>query len=125
MWALPVMTALAPSERYYQARGRQPKTLTERASADDSSTAAVAAPAPLVIVGDSSYAALELLAACQALSEPVTVITRLRLDAALYEPAPPYAGMGRPRKKGQRLPTPQQYLDCAGNRLDDRRCEVV
>jgi hypothetical protein len=27
------------------------------------------------------------------------------LDAALYEPAPPYAGSGRPRKKGGRLPT--------------------
>ena len=64
-----------------------------------------------MIVGDNSYAALDLLAACQALSEPVTFVTRLRLDAALYEPAPPYAGMGRPRKKGARLPTPQAYLD--------------
>jgi hypothetical protein len=33
------------------------------------------------------------------------------LDAALYDPAPPYAGKGRPRKKGKRLPTPQHYLD--------------
>lgn len=33
------------------------------------------------------------------------------MDAALYEPAPPYAGKGRPRKKGKRLPTPQHYLD--------------
>jgi len=41
----------------------------------------------------------------------VTVITRLRLDAALYEPAPPYSGTGRPRKKGKRLPTPQQVID--------------
>jgi hypothetical protein len=54
---------------------------------------------------------LDLLAACQALADPVTFVTRLRLDAALYEPAPPYAGMGRPRKKGARLPTPQEYLD--------------
>ena len=36
-------------------------------------------------------------------------ITRLRLDAALYEPA--YVGRGRPRKKSQRLPTPQQLID--------------
>jgi hypothetical protein len=33
------------------------------------------------------------------------------LDAALYEPAPPYRGLGRPRKKGKRLPTPQQFLE--------------
>src|SRR5690349_18798755 len=29
IWALPFLTALAPSERYYQERGRQPKTLTD------------------------------------------------------------------------------------------------
>src|SRR5215210_8970447 len=35
----------------------------------------------------------------------ITFITRLRLDAALYEPVPPrYPGqMGRPRLKGERL----------------------
>jgi hypothetical protein len=31
VWALPVLTVLAPSERFYQQRGRQPKTLLERA----------------------------------------------------------------------------------------------
>jgi hypothetical protein len=36
----------------------------------------------------------------------VTFITRLRLDAALYDPAPPRTAgqMGRPRLKGERLP---------------------
>ena len=36
---------------------------------------------------------------------PITFITRLRLDAALYEPAPPRkpGQMGRPRLKGERL----------------------
>jgi hypothetical protein len=40
------------------------------------------------------------------LSKPVTFITRLRLDAALYEPAPPRrpGQRGRPRIKGERLP---------------------
>jgi hypothetical protein len=57
----------------------------------------------LVVVGDNAYAALDFLSAAQQLG--VTVIARLRLDAALYEPAPPYAGRGRPRKKGKRLPT--------------------
>jgi hypothetical protein len=40
------------------------------------------------------------------LSAPVTFITRLRLDAALYEPAPPRkpGQIGRPRLKGERLP---------------------
>jgi hypothetical protein len=111
VWALPFMTVLAPSERYYETHGRKPKTLTERAQQMLFQLRRWLPHRPLVIVGDNSYAALDLLAACQALPEPVTFITRLRLDAALYEPAPPYAGMGRPRKKGKRLPTPQQVLE--------------
>jgi hypothetical protein len=66
----------------------------------------------LVVVADYSYAALEFLYACQTMVNPVTIITRLRLDAALYEPAPPRSGKaGRPRKKGKRLPTLQAVLD--------------
>jgi hypothetical protein len=61
----------------------------------------------LVAVADSTYAALDLLAACTQLANPVVVITRLRLDAALYDPAParPPGTVGRPRKKGARQPT--------------------
>jgi hypothetical protein len=111
IWALPVMTAIAPSERYYEARGRKPKTLTERAQQMIKQLRRWVPKRALVIVGDNSYAALDLLAACQTLAEPVTMVTRLRMDAALYDPAPPYPGMGRPPRKGARLPTPQAYLD--------------
>ncbi len=63
----------------------------------------------VVAVGDSSYAAIDLLSALQG---QVSMIVPLRLNAALYEPAPPRrAGQrGRPRKKGKRLPTLQTYL---------------
>ena len=49
---------------------------------------------------------LKLLDRCRKLSDPITFITRLRLDAALYEPAPPRrpGQIGRPRLKGERLP---------------------
>jgi len=58
----------------------------------------------VVVTADSSFAALELLEAVRA---PVAVVTRLRLDAALYEPAPARKAQqtGRPRKNGRRLPT--------------------
>ncbi len=61
----------------------------------------------LTVVADSGYAALELLAWRQRLPAPVTLVTRLRLDAALYEPAPVrvVAQRGRPRRKGRRPPT--------------------
>jgi hypothetical protein len=43
---------------------------------------------------------------CRKLSDPITFVTRLRLDAALYERAPPRrpGQIGRPRLKGERLP---------------------
>lgn len=103
VWALPVMTVLAPSERYYQQRERVAKTLLERSLQMLKALRRWLPERELVVVGDNANAALDFLAAAQQLG--VTVIARLRLDAALYEPAPPYAGRGRPRKKGQRLPT--------------------
>ena len=107
VWALPFLTALAPSERYDQERGRRHKTLAEWARQLLLLVRRWWPDRPIVAVADSSYAALELLAACRAWPRPVTVITRLRLDAALYEPAPPRSPrqVGRPRLKGKRLPT--------------------
>jgi hypothetical protein len=60
-----------------------------------------------VAVADRAYASLKLLERCRRLRNPITFITRLRLDAALYEPAPPRRPgqrLGRPRLKGERLP---------------------
>ena len=64
----------------------------------------------LVLVADSSFAALELLASL--VQQGVTCVTRVRLDAALYEPAPPRQPktLGRPRTKGERLPTLAKVL---------------
>jgi hypothetical protein len=112
VWALPFLTALAPSARYYETSPRQPKKLTDWARQMIYQLRRWLPERDLVAVGDGSYAALDLLHDCQSLSNPVTMITRLRLDAALYEPAPPPTGKpGRPRKKGRRLPTLQQVLD--------------
>ncbi len=60
----------------------------------------------IVAVADRAYASLKLLESCRKLRNPITFITRLRLDAALYEPAAPRkpGQIGRPRLKGERLP---------------------
>ena len=60
----------------------------------------------IVAVADRAYASLKLLDQCRKLSNPITFISRLRLDAALYEPAAPRrpGQIGRPRLKGERLP---------------------
>jgi len=61
----------------------------------------------LVIVADSSFAVISLLWRVQQLAQPICMIVRFRLDAALYEPAPPRCPhqKGRPRVKGKHLPT--------------------
>ena len=107
IWALPFLTVLAPSERYHQERAMAHKKLTDWARQMITQVQRWLPNRAIVVVADSSYAVLELLAAITALPTPVSLITRLRLDAALYDPAPPRepGTKGAPRKKGDRQPT--------------------
>ena len=112
-WALPVLTVLAPSTRYYQQQGRRHKKLTDWARQMIMQLRRWLPQRPLVLVGDNSYAVLDLLHCCQSLREPVTLIARLRLDAALYAPAPARqpGQNGRPPLKGARRPALKALLD--------------
>ena len=112
-WALPVLTVLAPSSRYYQQQGRRHKKITDWARQMILQLRRWLPQSPLVLVGDNGYAVLDLLHSCQSLREPVTLIARLRLDAALYAPAPPRqpGQNGRPPLKGLRRPPLKALLD--------------
>ncbi len=118
VWALPFLTALAPSERYAQTQGRRHNPLTDRARQLLLLLARWLPGREVIAVADSSYAAIELLAAIAKRSaggkdggavprRHVTVITRLRLDARLFDPPPPRlpGAKGRPRVSGARQPT--------------------
>lgn len=104
IWALPCVTVLSPSERYYQQQGRGAQTLLARAEQAIKLVRRWLPDRELRVVADNTYAALAWL---DAVRQVACVITRLRLDAALYAPAPPRQPRqnGRPRKKGKRLPT--------------------
>src|SRR3954447_12701756 len=110
VWALPFLTTLAPSERYAHEHGRRHKKLTDWARQLVLQARRWMPGRALVLVADSSFAALELLAGL--VRQDVTCVTRLRLDAALYTPAPPRQPKtpGRPRTKGARLPTLAKVL---------------
>jgi hypothetical protein len=110
VWALPFLTVLAPSERYCRIRGLRHKTLTDWARQVALRARRWLPGREIILVGDSSFAALDLLAALR--HHGMVCVTRLRLDAALYEPAPPRkpGTKGRPHKKGTRLPTLAQVL---------------
>jgi DDE superfamily endonuclease len=109
IWALPFLSALAPSERYCKEQGKPHKKITDWARQMIFQLSRWLKDRLLIVVADSSYAVVELLSAVK---EKVSFITRLRLDAALYEPAPPrVAGqLGRSRLKGPRQPTLKQRL---------------
>jgi DDE superfamily endonuclease len=106
VWALPFLSALAPSERYAAKQGKRHKKITDWAWQLLLLVRRWYPEREIVAVADRAYASLKLLSRCRSLSKPVTFITRLRLDAALYEPAPArHPGQrGRPRLKGERLP---------------------
>ena len=112
-WSLPVLTVLAPSSRHHQQQGRRHKKVTDWARQMVMLLRRWLPQRPLVLVGDNGYAVLDLLHYCQSLREPVTLIARLRLDAALYAPAPARQPdqNGRPPLKGLRQPPLKTLLD--------------
>jgi hypothetical protein len=112
VWALPFLTILAPSERYYQDRPRGHKKVTDWARQALLQIRRWLPKRKLVVVADNTYAAIDLLSRLVQLPNPVYMVARLRLDAALYEPAPPRepGKPGRPRLKGARRPTLKNVL---------------
>ena len=59
----------------------------------------------LSVVGDGEYASRTLV---RALASETVFIGPVVRDAALFEPPGRYRGVGRPRKVGQRLPSPER-----------------
>src|SRR3954462_3259300 len=104
-WAPPFPTVLAPSERYCRERGLRHKKLTDWGRQLVLQARRWMPGRRLILVTDSGFSPLESLAALPRREVPCA--PRLRLDAALYRPAPPRppGTIGRPRTKGERLPT--------------------
>jgi hypothetical protein len=99
--ALPFLTLLAPSKRFYTAKSRAPKTLLDWARQAALQIHRWLPDRYIVLVADSAFAAIEFLAAVR---NHVCVVTRLRLDANLFAfPPPKHKGRGRPPIKGKRL----------------------
>lgn len=112
VWGLPFLTALCPSERYYAGKKRRHQKLTERAWQIMALVARWLPDRALVFVTDSSFAVFVLLDRVSRLKN-VSLITRLRMDAQLYDfaPARKPGQTGRPRIKGARRPSPEQRLE--------------
>ena len=122
VWALPLLTVLCPSERFYAQRGRHHPTLLARAWQSSRVVRRWLPDRALVCVADSRFAALAWLALVARLPH-VRVSTRLRLDAALSEPPPHRAPgtTGRRRLQGKRRPPLEAVLADAKTPWSTRR----
>ncbi|MCW6513174.1 IS701 family transposase [Lichenifustis flavocetrariae] len=109
VWALPFLTVLMASERAAAVSRVRHKTLVDGARQMMLQIARWLPGRAIVVVADSAFAAINLLAAVRT---RVSVVTRLRLDARLFGlMAPRETGtIGRPRRNGERLPTLAQRL---------------
>src|SRR3954464_13454688 len=109
VWGLPFLTVLAPSERYAAKQGKRHKKLTDWSRQALLQVARWLPGRRLIAVADSSFSVVALL---HALAPHLTVVTRLRLDARLYDPPPPHRPRrrGRPPVQGARQPRPAELL---------------
>src|SRR5437763_594859 len=105
VWALPFLSVLAPSERYHEERKMRHKTITDWAWQMILQVSRWMPGRRLVVVADGTYAVLDFLLKVSRLPL-VSVITRLRLDACLYDPAPvrQAGNRGRHALKGKAQP---------------------
>src|SRR3954462_10945135 len=109
VWALPFLTVLAPSERFSREHRQRHKALTDWARQALLQVARWLPDRRIVAVADQSFAAIDLL---NAVRHRLCMITRLRLDARLFTPAPRRrpGTRGRPRIVGHRLPSLAERL---------------
>ena len=107
VWALPFLTVRAPSERDHQQRGQRHQKLTDWARHMRLVVRHWVPERTLVLVTESSCAVLTRWWRLRPWPNPICGVTRVRLDAARYEPAAPRPPRqtGRPRLQGQRWPT--------------------
>lgn len=103
LWALPFFSVLVPSEPYYVDQRRSARKLTDRARQMVRLAKRWLPDREIVVTADSSFSSLKLLHAAR---RRVTFVTRLKLNAGLYEPPPPRlpGTVGRPRLIGARQP---------------------
>lgn len=101
-WALPFMTILAPSQKSNEARGKKHKTAVDWAILAMRIISRWIKRS-FVFIGDGGFACIALGHA--RIKHNVTLVSRLRLDAALYHfaPTPTKGQRGRHRVKGDRV----------------------
>jgi hypothetical protein len=107
------MTVLAPGEKTSAKLNKRHCTLVQWAAYMIDKVRRWQPDREIMLVGDGSYAAIVLVQRCQRLKKPVRLVSRLRLDARLFDfPEPqPKSKRGPKPKKGDRQIKLSQRLE--------------
>jgi hypothetical protein len=111
-WALPILVALYRPPEWDRLHGRRHRTPAHLAQLLLARLVRWFPERHFIFVGDSGYGTSETARFCRQRHRHLTVVSKFYGDAALYEPPPPRTRrtIGRPRVKGQKLPSPQEEV---------------
>jgi hypothetical protein len=112
-WALPVLVALYRSPEDNRNRGRPHRTPAQLMQLLLRVLLRWFPDRQFLFAGDQNYGSHEMATLAQRTHNRLHVVSKFYANANLYEPPPAYAGNGRPRVKGAKLPTPQQVVATA------------
>jgi hypothetical protein len=106
-WALPFMTLPTLAPQTSARLNKRHRTLVGWADVMIQKVRRWHPEREIILVGDGSYAAVALVQRCQRLKRPVKLVSRLRLDARLFDPPGPQpkSKRGPKPKKGSRQPS--------------------
>jgi DDE superfamily endonuclease len=111
-WALPVLVALYRPPEWDRVHRRRHKTPAHIARLLLARLMRWFPERHFIIMGDTGYGTSETARFCRRHHRHLTLVSKFYGDAALYEPPPPRrrSTLGRPRVKGQKLPSPQEVV---------------
>jgi DDE superfamily endonuclease len=112
-WALPVLVTLYRSPQDNQQRGRPHRTPAQLLRLLLRLLLRWFPDRQFVFAGDQNYGSHEMARLAPQSQGRMHVVSKFYPNANLYEPAPAYAGQGRPRVKGAKLPTPHEVVATA------------
>lgn len=117
LWALPLLVALYRSEKDNEKAGRRHKTPQQLLRQLCCVLLRWFRQRVFVLTGDGNFATHELARFSSRRHGRLALVSPFYADARLYQPPPVIQGKkpaGRPRKKGAKLPTPQQVVAHSG-----------
>lgn len=125
VWALPFLTVLAPGEKTNLANGKRHKTSIDWIGQMIGAVRRWLPQRALVLVTDGGLTAVKLGLRCAGYANPVTYVSRLRLDAVLHDPpdAQPANKRGPKPKKGKRQPSLKKVLQDSRTKWQKREID--